>query len=210
MFQTHVLLQVHRLTSGEVTKIAVDPLSVVNNSHMPLQVELGGRLKLAAWMNARMTYSIVNSLDVLTKFSFTFALVVALITTMNNSQVFSLIVDIQFRFTFTFVATDIAHLNHIKMDNFDVVEKNALTSHFDTTVFTCKSHSKMLGFSVILQSICCHTHITASWLLAHVRVLFMDMGEVTFQVEFATSFELATINRALVATIAVLRLHVAL
>ena len=177
---------------------------------MPLQVELGGRLKLAAWMNARMTYSIVNSLDVLTKFSFTFALVVALITTMNNSQVFSLIVDIQFRFTFTFVATDIAHLHHIQMDNFDVVEKNALTSHFDTTVLTCESHPQMLSFGVVLQSICRHTYILAPGLLAHVRVLFVDMGEVAFQVEFTSSFELTAINGALVAAVAVLSFHVTL
>ena len=96
------------------------------------------------------------------------------------------------------------------MDYADVVEKNALTSHFDTTVFTCKSHSKMLGFSVILQSICCHTHITASWLLAHVRVLFVDMGEVAFQVEFTSSFELTAINGALVAAVSVLSFHVTL
>ena len=38
----------------------------------------------------------------------------------------------------------------------------------------------------------------------------MDMGEVTFQVEFASSFKLATINRALVAAVAVLSLHVTL
>ena len=150
----------------------------------------------------------MNSLDVLTKFSFSFALVVALITTMNNSQVFSLVMDIQFRFTFTFVATDIAHLHHVQVNNFDMVEKNALTSHFDTTVFTCESHPKVLSFGVVLQSICGHTHILASRLLAHVRVLFMDMGEVAFQVEFTSSFELTTINRALVAAVAVLSLHV--
>merc|ERR1719222_267980 len=156
-------------------------------------------------MSAGMTNSIVNSFDVLTKFPFPFALVVALVTTMNNSQVFSLIVDIELRFAFAFVATNITHL-----DNIDVVHKNALTPHFYTTVFTSKPHPLMLGFDVVLKSVCSHTRILAASLLTHVRVLFMDMAEVTFQVEFASSFELAAINRALIAAIAVLGLHVAL
>merc|ERR1719507_791171 len=137
-------------------------------------------------MSAGMTNSIVNSFDVLTKFPFPFALVVALVTTMNNSQVFSLIVDIELRFAFAFVATNITHLHNIQVDNFDVVHKNALTPHFYTTVFTSKPHPLMLGFDVVLKSVCSHTRILAA------------------------SFELAAIDRALIAAVAVLGLHVAL
>ena len=129
---------------------------------------------------------------------------------MNNSQVFSLIVDIEFRFAFAFVATNITHLHNIQVDNFDVVHKNALTPHFYTTVFTSKPHPLMLGFDVVLKSVCSHTRILAASLLTHVRVLFMDMAEMTFQVELAPSFELAAIDRALIAAVAVLGLHVAL
>ena len=210
MFQTNVFLQVHQLTCGEVTLIAVNPLSVVNNADMSLQVVLGGRLKLAPRMSAHVTNTIVNSFDVLTKFSFPFALVLAFVTSVNNSQVFSLVVHIELRFTFAFVAANIAHLYHIQVDNFDVVQKNALTPHFDTTVLTCESHTQMLSFGVVLKSICCHTHILASILLTHMRVLLMDMAEVPFQVEFASCFELAPINRALVAAVAVLGFHVTL
>ena len=128
MFQAHVFLQVHRLTCREVALNAMNSLSIVNNAHMSFQVELGGRLKLATRMSAGMTNSIVNGFDVLTKFPFPFALVVALVTTMNNSQVFSLIVDIEFRFAFAFVATNITHLHNIQVDNFDVAHKNAPTA----------------------------------------------------------------------------------
>ena len=129
---------------------------------------------------------------------------------MNNSQVFSLIVDIELRFAFAFVATNITNLHHIQVDNFDVVHKNALTPHFYTTVFTSKPHPLMLGFDVVLKSVCSHTLILAASLLTHVRVLFMDMAKVTFQVEFASSFELAAINRALITAVAVLGFNVAL
>ena len=210
MFQAHVFLQVHRLTCREVALNAMNSLSIVNNAHMSFQVELGGCLKLATRMSAGMTNSIVNGFDVLTKFPFPFALVVALVTTMNNSQVFSLIVDIEFRFAFAFVATNITHLHNIQVDNFDVVHKNALTPHFYTTVFTSKPHPLMLGFDVVLKSVCSHTRILAASLLTHVRVLFMDMAEMTFQVELAPSFELAAIDRALIAAVAVLLLQVAL
>ena len=66
MFQAHVFLQVHRLTCRKVAVNAVNSLSVVNNAYMSPQVELGGRLKLATWMCAGMTDSVVNSFDVLT------------------------------------------------------------------------------------------------------------------------------------------------
>ena len=67
----------------------------------------------------------------------------------------------------------------------------------------------MLRFDVVLKSVCSHTRVLATRLLTHVRVLFMDMTEMTFQVEFASSFELAAIDRALIAAVAVLGLHVA-
>ena len=97
-----------------------------------------------------MTDTVVNSFNVLTQFPFPLALVVTLITTMNNPQMLSLVVNIEFRFTFTFVTTYIAYLYHIQMNNFDVVEKNALTPHFNSTVFTRESHPKMLSFNVVL------------------------------------------------------------
>ena len=68
----------------------------------------------------------------------------------------------------------------------------------------------MLRFDVVLKSVCSHTRIFAASFLTHVRVFFMDMAEVTFQVEFTSSFELAAIYRTLVAAVAVLGFHVAL
>ena len=72
----------------------MNSLSIVNNADMSLEVELSGCLKYAIRVRTWMTDSFVNSFDVLNQFSSPFALVVALITVMNYSQMFRLIMYI--------------------------------------------------------------------------------------------------------------------
>ena len=93
------------------------------------------------------------------------------------------------------------------MDYADVVEKNALTPHLDTTFFTGESHTEMLSFHVILQSICSHTFIFTIVYLALVRAFFVYVSEVTFHIEFTSSFEMTALYGAFVTSITVLGLY---